>query len=211
MEEIMSSYQTKASQNKIDQTINALKAKGYQAEFAPSGAAALAALKAAIPAGSEVFTMSSITLEQIGAAAAFNDAAVYAPVRDRLYAMNRETEGRAMAKLGASPDVAIGSAHALTESGSLLIASMTGSQLPAYAYGAGKVFFVLGAQKIVADFEAGMQRINNYVVGQESIRARKAYGLPDSFNSFVGKLLVINGEANPARIHVIIVGEVLGF
>ena len=63
--------------------------------------------------------------------------------------MDRTTQARERAKLGATPDLAIGSVHAVTEDGHVLIASNTGSQLPAYVYAAGKVIWVVGAQKII--------------------------------------------------------------
>jgi hypothetical protein len=93
----------------------------------------------------------------------------------------------------------------------LLIGSLTGSQIPSYAYSAGTVVWVVGAQKIVPTIEAGFERIEKHVTPQESARARKAYGLPDTFNSYAAKVLVINREINPSRSKVVIVGEALGF
>ena len=105
----------------------------------------------------------------------------------------------------------VGSAHALTESGSGLAASLTGSQLPGYAYGAGTLIWIIGSQKIVSTVEEGLRRIEEHVVPLESVRARKAYGLPDAFKSAANKILIFNAEANPARVKVIIVKEAIGF
>jgi hypothetical protein len=207
----MKDFKTPASQETINKVIEALKANGFDAEFAADGIAALGKLRTYVPEGSEVFTMSSITLQTIGAAQEFNDASKYVSVRDKFYSMDQATQGREMSKLGAAPDFAMGSVHALTEGGTLIIASLTGSQLPAYAYGAGKVIFVIGAQKIVASVEEGMQRINDYVIGLESERARKAYGLPEGFRTAANKMLTFNRELIPERVRVIIVGEALGF
>ena len=113
-----------------------------------------------------------------------------------------------MQQLGAAPDWAVGSVHALTQEGEALIASATGSQLPAYAYGASHVIWVVGTQKIVGNLEEGMRRIHEYTLPLESERARKAYGVP---GSAVNKMLIVRGEVNKERITVIMVREKLGF
>ena len=102
-----------------------------------------------------------------------------------------------MRKLCAAPDFTVGSVHAVSEDGHLLIASNTGSQLPAYAYSAGKVIWVVGAQKIVKDLDEGMKRLREYVLGLETVRARKAYGLPEDWSSFYSKILMFRREVNP--------------
>jgi hypothetical protein len=89
----------------------------------------------------------------------------------------------------------------------VLIASATGSQLGPYAYGAGKLVWVVGAQKIVPSLEEGFRRIREYSLPLEDARARQVYGM----QSFVGKLLVVSREAQPGRITVVIVKENLGF
>lgn len=206
----MSSYTLTAPKASVERTAAALKGNGFDVQVVANKEAALAAVKALVPQGSEVFTMSSITLETTGIAAELNGAH-YKSVRDSLNSMNRETQGRDMRIAGATPDVAVGSVHAVTETGTLLIASLTGSQLPAYASGAGKVVFVVGTQKIVKDLDAAMDRLNNHVVALESARARKAYGLPDTFNSAANKILLFSRELVPSRVTVVLVEEPLGF
>jgi acyl-CoA hydrolase len=125
--------------------------------------------------------------------------------------MDQATQGREMRKLGAAPDVALGSVHALTDDGIAVIASLTGSQLPAYASGAGKVIFVVGSQKIVKNLDEAMERLESYVVPLESARARKAYGLPDTFNSQANKILLLKGEVQPGRITFLLLEETQGF
>ena len=92
----------------------------------------------------------------------------------------------------------------------MLVASMTGSQLPAYAYAAGTVIWVVGAQKIVKNLDEGLRRIHEYLIPKESERARKAYGLPDTFSSYPNKILIFNREIQPGRVKLVIVNEVLG-
>lgn len=159
-----------------------------------------------LPIGAEVFTMSSITLEETGIAKEINDSGNYVSVRKRLMSDIGKDEKR---KIGTSPNFTVGSAHALTEDGKVIIVSNTGSQLPAYAYGAGKVVFVVGAQKIVKDLDEGLKRISEYVLPLESARANKAYNITTGSN--ISKMLIINKELQPERISIIIVNEVLGF
>jgi len=116
-----------------------------------------------------------------------------------------------MRKLGAAPDFAIGSAHAVTETGTVIVASNTGSQLPSYAYGAGTLIWVVGAQKIVKDLDEGLRRLREYVVELETERARKAYGLPADWKSYYSKILIFQREVAPGRVKLILVNEALGF
>ncbi len=109
--------------------------------------------------------------------------------------------------LAASPDYVVGSVHALTEGGSLLIASASGSQLGPLVSGAGQVILVIGAQKIVPDVAAGLRRIYEYCYPLEDARARQAYGVPSGVNN----ILIINKAVTPGRVTAIIVNERLGF
>ncbi len=207
----MNDWSTPAAKAAIDKTIAALAANGIEAELVANVAQARARVVALVPAGAEVFTQVSMTLEATGIATELNGSGRYASVRNTLNGMNPQGQGREMRRLGAAPDVTVGSVHAVTQTGTVIVASLTGSQLPGYAYGAGTVIWVVGAQKIVKDVEEGMRRITEHVVGLESVRARKAYGLPDSFSTFPSKVLLFNREVQPGRVKMIIVNESLGF
>jgi DNA-binding PadR family transcriptional regulator len=207
----MKDWKAPAGRESIERTLKALQANGLQAVLAADAAEARRQVLALVPAGSEVFTMVSITLEESGLAKALNEPGRYDSIRNKLAALNPQTQEREMRKLCAAPDFAVGSVHAVTEDGRLLIASNTGSQLGAYAYSAGRVIWVIGAQKIVRDLEEGMQRLREHVLGLETARARKAYGLPESWNSYYSKILTLNREINPGRAQVVLVNQALGF
>ena len=198
------------SRESIDKTITALKANGIEAEFVKTSEDAKAKTLSLIPEGSEVMTMTSVTNDTIGLSEELNTDKFHS-VRNELMKLDRATQSQDMQKLGAAPEYTTGSAHALTEDGKIIIASNTGSQLAAESYGAHTVVLVVGAQKIVPNLDMAMKRIYEYVLPKESVRARKAYGLPDTWNSFVSKILIINKEVTPQRIHVIIVNQELGF
>lgn len=207
----MKDYTALPGKEVIERTIEALKANGFDAQVAAGRDEARDLVLSLIPEGAEVMTMASISLEETGIAKEINESGRFDAAKPKLYSMNQAAQGREMRKYGASPDVAVGSVHALTEQGTLLIASLTGSQLPAYAYAAGTVIFLVGAQKIVKNFEEGMHRLESHVVPLESERARKAYGLPEGFRTFPSKVLAFNREVQPGRVKVVIVNEALGF
>src|SRR5437879_13845124 len=101
----------------------------------------------------------------------------------------------------------LGSVHAVTETGSLVAASMSGSQLGPYVSGAGRVILVVGTQKIVSDLEEGLRRIDEYAFPLEDARAQATYGI----HSGVSMVLIINLEIVPGRITVLLVHEGLAF
>lgn len=204
---LMDKWDQPASDQIIQQTISALTGNGMEAWVVENGAEAKRKVLELLPEKAEVFTMSSVTLEETGIAQEINESERYHSVRNKLYAMDGNTQGREMAKLGAAPDWVISSVHAVTEDGHLLIASNTGSQLSAEAYAGGKVIFIAGTQKIVKDTPAGLSRIYEYVLPLEDERAQKAYGM----ESNVSKILIINKEIQPDRIKLILVKEKLGF
>lgn len=204
----MKAWDVLASDATIDQTIEVLKKNGIDSFAVSNGGEAKEKVLSIIPKGAEVMTMSSVTLDAIGLTQEINGSSRYLPVRDKLYAMDRKTQHVAMLKLGAAPEWTVGSVQSVSEDGHILVASNTGSQLPAYAYGSAHVIWVVGVQKIVADVGEGIRRIDEYVLPLESERARKAYGVP---GSAVNKLLIISKEVAPGRLTVIFVKEKLGY
>lgn len=207
----MTDFSTLVSKDLVQKTIDALKENGINAEFVQTADEAKEKVLSLIPKKAEVMTMTSVTLDSIGILEVLNNSGEYDSVRNKLNSMDRMTQGREMQKLGAAPDYAVGSVHAVSQDGKVFIASNTGSQLPAYVSGAGTVVWVVGVQKIVADQDEAFKRIYEYVLPKETLRARKAYNQPDTFHSNVSKLLIINKEINPTRLHIIFVNETLGF
>ena len=200
-----------ATDESIQKTIDALKANGMDAIVVDTGDEAKEKVLFFIPQDAEVFAKTSETTRAIGLAEALDESGSYKSVRKELMSMDRETQGREMQKIGAAPEYIVGSVHAVTEDGHVFIASNTGSQIPGDAYGAGHVIWVVGTQKIVKDNETALKRLYEYVLPLESVRARKAYGLPENWNSNVSKLLIVNKEVTPGRITIVFVKEQLGF
>ena len=198
---------TKADDVRVKKTMAALEANGMTVFRASDGAAAKRIVLDLIPDSSPVHQGASQTLDVLGITYEIEKSGRYAPLRPRIWSLDRATEADEIRRLGATPDVMLGSVHAVTETGSLLAASMSGSQLGPYVSGAGQVILVIGTQKIVRDIDEGLLRINEYAYRLEDARAQAAYGI----HSAVNKVLIINRVITPVRITVVLVDEVLGF
>jgi hypothetical protein len=79
-------------------------------------------------------TNTSVTLEETGIADAVNDGGLYDSVRNRMLALDYATQAQEMKAIAGQADYALGSVHAVTREGAVLIASASGSQLAAYAW-----------------------------------------------------------------------------
>src|SRR5919206_1312756 len=196
-----------ASEEQIERTVKALEANGIHALVAENGEEAKRIFFELVPEGAAVFLGASVTLETLGIKDIIDKSGRYEAVRPKMFAMNRETQGREIRKLGGAPDYAAGSVHAVTEDGQVLIASNTGSQLGPYASGAGNVIWVVGAQKLVKNIEEGLRRIYEYDLPLETEHMRQLYNMGTGVN----KVLIVNREIHPNRITMIIVKEELGF
>src|ERR1700693_4090289 len=202
-----SRFAMKASEGRVKRTAAALEANGISVLRAPNAAAAKQIVLDLIPDGSQVYHGASQSLDATGIAEAIENSGNYEPIRRQMRSMDRKTQGADIRRLISAPDVMLGSVHAVTETGSLLTASMGGSQLGPYVSGAGRVILVVGTQKIVPDLDEGLRRIDEYAFPLEDARVQAAYGI----HSGVNKVLIINREMTPGRITVVFVDEILGF
>jgi hypothetical protein len=200
-------FGTLGDEARLKRTAAALEANGMTVLRAANAAQAKRIVLGLIPDGSEVYHGASQSLEVAGITHEIESSGRYEPVRPRIWSMDRATQADDIRRLTSAPNVMLGSVHAVTESGALLAASASGSQLGPYASGAGRVILVVGAQKIVSDLEEGLRRIDEYAFPLEDARAQAAYGV----HSGVNKVLIINRELTPGRTTVVLVGEVLGF
>jgi hypothetical protein len=187
-------------------TAVALEEHGFSVEVVPDLDAAREAVLARIPEGSVVMTNTSVTLQETGIADAIDDGGAYESARNKMMALDFATQLPEMKAIAGQPDYALGSVHAVTREGTLVIASASGSQLASYAWGAANVIFVVGAQKLVPNLEAARERIVEHSLPLEDARAYAAYGQ----NSRVGKILEIHQE-DPGRIRVVLIRHAVGF
>jgi hypothetical protein len=159
-----------------------------------------------VPEGAEVHIGLSETMRELGVTAEIEESKRFDAIRPRLVQLDRETQMREIRKLATAPDYMLGSVHAVTEDGTLIAASGTGSQLAPYANGAGQLILVVGSQKIVRDVEEGLRRVREYSLPLEDARM-KSIGRP---GSLVSKILLMQWE-RPGRITVILLDGAIGF
>jgi hypothetical protein len=206
-ESIKRRFGTVADDARVTRTAAALEANGIRVLRAADPAEAKRIVLDLIPDGSQVHSGASQSLDVSGITDEIEGSSRYDALRPRVWSLDRDTQADEIRRLSAAPDVMLGSVHAVTEGGTLLAASMSGSQLGPYASGAGRVILVVGTQKIVSDLDEGLRRINEYSLPLEDARAQAAYGI----RSAVNKVLVINREIVPERFTVVLVDEALGF
>ena len=200
-------FTTLPDEDTLAATVVALEEHGFSVEVAGDLDAARAAVLVRIPDGSSVMTNTSVTLAETGIADAINGGGGrWESARNAMFALDFATQAQEMKAIGGQPDYALGSVHAITRDGTLVIASASGSQLASYAWGAANVIFVVGAQKLVPDLEAAHERIYQHSLVLEDARAIAAYGQ----HSQVGKILEIHQEL-PGRIHIVLIRQAVGF
>ncbi len=201
------SFTAPAPGPRLERAAAALTAHGFTAEILDDTAASRSRVRELIPAGASVFTASSETLRLSGIDADINASGRYEAVKPRALAMDRVTCADDFRRLLAVPDVIIGSVAAVTETGSLVAVSGSGSQLPGYAGGAARAIWIVGAQKVVPDLGAALRRVEEHALPLESARTKAAYGWPSAVN----RLLILNAEPSPGRGTVLLLREAIGF
>jgi hypothetical protein len=196
-----------APAQRLERAAAALTANNFAVEILDDAAAARTRIKDLIPEDASVFTGASETLRLSGIDEDINNSGRYDAVRQRGLAMDRATQLAEIWRLMSTPDVIVGSVHAVTETGSLVIASASGSQLPGYAGGAARAIWVVGAQKVVPDLSTALRRVEEHCLPLENGRAMEVYGRPSALN----RILVLNAEPHPGRATVLLLREAIGF
>ena len=199
-------FERPADRAQLERTAAALASRGLNAQIADSAEHARDLALASIPDGAEVHIALSETMRELGVTETIDESGRYDSIRAKLGTLDRQTQGREMRKLGAAPDYILGSAHAITDDGQIVVGSGSGSQLGAYAYAGGNVILVVGHQKLVRDLDAGLRRVREYSLPREFIRMQGA-GFP---GSLLAKTLIIHNEPSD-RINIILVPQTLGF
>jgi len=199
-------FTTLPDEHALQATVVALEEHGFSVEVVSDLDAARQAVLARLPEGSSVMTNTSVTLAETGIADVINDGGRWESARNKMFALDFATQAQEMKAIGGQPDYALGSVHAVTRDGTLVIASASGSQLASYAWGAANVIFVVGAQKLVPTRAAAHERIYQHSLLLEDARAQAAYGQ----HSQVGKILEIHQEL-PGRVHIVLIRQPVGF
>jgi hypothetical protein len=196
-----------APAERLERAAAALTAKNFAVEILDDAAAARTRIKDLIPEDASVFTGASETLRLSGIEEDINSSGRYDAVRSRGKTMDRAAQRDEIWRAMSTPDVIVGSVHAVTETGSLVVASASGSQLPGYAGAAARAIWIVGAQKVVPDLSTALRRVEDHCLPLENDRAQKVYGQPSAIN----RVLILNAEPEPGRGTVLLLREAIGF
>ena len=197
---------TTALAEQIEHVAAALRSHNIEVIVADTGVEARDVVLGLVPEGAEVHSGKSKTLEDIGLYAELAESGRFDALRPRMLKMDRTTQGRQIRKLVGTPDFMVGSVAAIIEDGTLVAASATGSQLGAYASGAGRLILVAGSQKIVPDLDAALRRIDEVVFPWEDAQVVERLGV----HTVLEKVLLIHGEWAAGRTTVVLVREPVG-
>jgi len=205
--EVDQSFAVPATAEQLERTAAALRENGFTVEIADTLADARRFVHDLLPADQEVFTSTSETLRAAGLAEDIDASGRFQSLRAAQDGWDLAARFDEVRKTRSVPDVIVGSVHAVTEHGQVVTVSASGSQLAPYAFGAGRVVWVIGAQKIVADLDTALRRANTYSLPLEDARAQEAYGMRSS----IGQVLIANRETIPGRTTIVLVREPAGY
>jgi L-lactate utilization protein LutC len=201
-------YDAPADIERIRKTSENLESRNIKVEVVAGRQAALSRLRELIPEGAEVMTGGSTTLSEIG----FTDLLKsgdhpWKNLKDEIVNEKDEKKQSELRRRSVTSEYFLGSVHAVAETGEVVVASATGSQLPAYVFASPHVIWIVGTQKITSDLDSAIKRVREYVFPLENERMKKE-GYP---GSMMGKLVIFEKEFVPGRITLIFVKEKLGF
>ncbi len=202
-------YDTLPSDDVIEKARAGLAARNVEVFVEPDRRAAMERIQSLIPAGGEVMTGASVTLEEIGFVELLKSGNhPWKNLKDAIVAETDKAKQSRLRKEATLSEYFLGSVHAVTEEGEVIVASNTGSQLPAYAFSSPNVIWVIGTQKIVPTLDEGMKRLKEYVIPLEDQHMKDiGYG-----GTNLSKLFMFFKETLPTRkIRAIFVKEKLGF
>ncbi|MFK8912290.1 LUD domain-containing protein [Streptomyces sp. YS-3] len=201
------SFAVAASAESVERAAEALRGNGFTVHIVETAADARALVAEELPTDKAVFASTSETLRLSGIQQDIDASGRYKSIRAEQADWDPRARRDEVRTTRSAPDVVVGSVHAVTEDGRLVTASASGSQLAAYAFGAGRSIWVVGAQKVVADLDTALRRVETYSLPKEDVRAQRVMGQ----RSVLAKILINGREVVPYRSTVVLVREPIGF
>src|SRR3989344_41117 len=203
-------YTKLASKNTVEKTLEALKIHGFQPLFIETGKEALLMIQKLIPAGASVMNGSSRTLEEIGFVEYLKAGQHgWNNLHANILAEKDTERQKELRKYSVVSDYYLGSAHAVTEGGEIVVASNSGSQMPHLVFTSPNIVLVVSTKKIVPTLSDAFERIDKCIMPLEDVSIQKKFGV----HTIHAKTLIMHKE-NPMmgrKVHVIFVNEKLGF
>ena len=199
-------FATPATEAELEALAGRLRERNFEVVIVQDAAEAKSEVLKRIPEGATVHSGKSKTLEDAGVFDELMSSERYDFLRRRTSKMDRNTQGDEIRKLNSAPDVMLGSVHAVTEAGQLVITSASGSQIGPIASGAGKLVLVIGSQKVVPDLDSAFRRIQEHVFPWEDARLREAMNI----GTAITRTLILDRDFRPGRTTIILVREPIG-
>ncbi len=196
-----------ADEAAILRTVAALQSRNVEAVVAEDGDDARQKLIAMIPDGAEVFKSTSETLDTIGYSDYFNRTDRYKNLNREMAAETDRERQRELRRLASVAEYYIGSVHAVAETGEVIVASGSGSQLGAYVYGAKQVVWVVGVQKICPGLTEAIARVRGFSVERHHQWAEESGRTAGP----MGKLMIFENEQAPGRVRMVLIKEAVGW
>ena len=193
--------------------IKGLASRNMQGYYAEDKAAALALALDLIPKGATVTMGGGMSVHEIGLSAAlhgpdyrFIDRADYADPREAML-------------LAYDADVFLASSNAITQDGILVNIDGNANRVSAMAYGPKKLVLIVGMNKVCPDLDSAMKRARNVAApinvqrfGLNTPCSRTgACADCKSADTICCQFLITRYSRHAGRIHVILVGESLGY
>jgi hypothetical protein len=194
-----------AEDESISRAAKGLRERNYTTHVVDTVAEARALVRDLLPRDKAIFTANSDTLRDSGLLADVDEGEEFISVRARLAGVDA-SDIRTQITMGATPDVILGSVHAITEDGFLVATSASGSQLGPYAAGAERVIFVVGGQKVVPDLDTALRRLRAHCLPLMRKRMQEV-----GMDSFMGKTLILEREFMDDRATVVLTREAIGY
>ncbi|MFC6863385.1 lactate utilization protein [Halomicroarcula sp. GCM10025817] len=194
--------------DELDAAVENLEASGFDVVVVDDGAAALAEIQDRIPAGASVMDGHSTTLEEIGFVEYLTDGDhEWENVHSEVYGIDDDAERQRARREAQASDYFLGSVNAIAATGELVAADASGSRIGAYPFAAENLLLVAGANKVVEDLEAALDRLEDVAFPLEDARAQDAYGA----GSAIAKQLIYRQEAEERRTTLVLVRDSLGY
>jgi hypothetical protein len=198
-----------ATPQAVARTVDALRARGIKVTLVDTRAEALTQIHKLVPAGATIMSGKSQTLEEIGLELQLiNKAHPWINLKEEILTEPDPVKQMQMRVNAALAPWYLGSVQAIAETGEVLIASGSGSQLASYAFTSPNLVWVAGIQKIVPTLEDGLRRIREYSLPLEHVRMQKL-GYP---GAALSKILIVELETNRygRNVNLILVNEPVG-
>ncbi len=204
-------YETTIEEDRINEVMNAIKARGISVELVENKNEALKRVLAILPDGATFVTAASVSLNEIGFIDEFKSGKhSWRNISAEIRAENDPDRRALLRRQSVMADYSLGSVNAIAETGEIVIASGTGTQLSPYL-SSPNVIWVAGTQKIVPTLEDAIRRVREYCAPKVEEMGRKTLGRDGA--GTIGKILIFENEAAHLKrnVHLILVNETVGF